>query len=125
VKDVDHITPQYRGFHRNLAPSPRSLRAARKGSIARRVVTSRASSASMTIARFFYRTDAWQPNRVDSLRNVVRDPHVALLFLIPGSGTTLRVNGRAHLSVAPQLHQSFAVEEKAPRSVMVVAVDSV
>ena len=36
-------------------------------------------------------------NRVDSLRNIVRDPRVALLFLIPGSGNTLRVNGRAHL----------------------------
>ena len=34
-------------------------------------------------------------NRVDSLRNIVRDPRVALLFLIPGSGSTLRVNGRA------------------------------
>src|ERR1700753_999015 len=37
-------------------------------------------------------------NRIDSLRNVVRDPRIALLFLIPGAGSTLRVNGRAHLS---------------------------
>ena len=40
-------------------------------------------------------------NRVDSLRNIVRDPRVGLLFLIPGSGSTLRVNGRAHLSTDP------------------------
>src|ERR1700744_1644471 len=37
-------------------------------------------------------------NRIDSLRNIVRDPRVALLFLIPGAGSTLRVNGRARLS---------------------------
>ena len=64
-------------------------------------------------------------NRVDSLRNIVRDPRAALLFLIPGAGTTLRVNGRAHLSVAPELLASFAVEDKAPRSVIVLAVDEV
>ena len=64
-------------------------------------------------------------NRIDSLRNVVRDPRVALLFLIPGVGNTLRVNGRAHLSVAPDLLRSFAIEEKAPRSVLVMAVETI
>jgi PPOX class probable FMN-dependent enzyme len=64
-------------------------------------------------------------NRVDSLRNVVRDPRVAFLFLIPGLGNCLRVNGRAHLSIAPALLQSFAVDDKAPRSVMVLAVETV
>src|SRR5690242_1134767 len=42
-------------------------------------------------------------NRIDSLRNIVRDPRVALLFLIPGSGTTLRVNGRVELSIDDDL----------------------
>src|SRR3954454_23472442 len=46
-------------------------------------------------------------NRVDSLRNIVRDPRVALLFLIPGAGSTLRVNGRAQVSVDPELLASF------------------
>src|SRR5262247_3179720 len=64
-------------------------------------------------------------NRIDSLRNIVRDSRVALLFLIPGSGTTLRVNGRAHLTTDAALRESFAVEEKAPRSVIVLAVDAV
>src|ERR1700692_41776 len=40
-------------------------------------------------------------NRIDSLRNIVRDPRVALLFLIPGAGSTLRVNGRGYLSADP------------------------
>ena len=64
-------------------------------------------------------------NRVDSLRNVVRDPRVALLFMVPGAGNTLRVNGKAVLSIEPALLASFAVEEKAPRSVMVVSVQEV
>jgi uncharacterized protein len=64
-------------------------------------------------------------NRMDSLRNVVRDPRVALLFLIPGVGNTLRVNGRALISVDPALLRSFAVEDKAPRSVMVLTVETV
>lgn len=64
-------------------------------------------------------------NRVDSLRNIVRDSNVALLFLIPGSGTTLRVNGRAQVSIEPALLESFAVEEKAPRSVIVMTVGEI
>jgi PPOX class probable FMN-dependent enzyme len=62
-------------------------------------------------------------NRIDSLRNIVRDPRIALLFLIPGSGNTLRVNGRAHISTDNDLRTSFAVNEKAPRSVIVMTVD--
>lgn len=64
-------------------------------------------------------------NRVDSLRNIVRDPRVALLFLLPGSGNTLRVNGRAEVRTDADLLQSFVMEDKAPRSVLVVAVDEV
>jgi PPOX class probable FMN-dependent enzyme len=64
-------------------------------------------------------------NRIDSLRNIMYDPHVALLFLIPGSGTTLRVNGTATLSADPQLLASFAVEEKEPRIVVEIAIHSV
>ena len=64
-------------------------------------------------------------NRIDSLKNIIRDPRCALLFLIPGSGTTLRANGRAHLSVDPDLLESFAVEEKAPRSVIVFEIDEI
>jgi PPOX class probable FMN-dependent enzyme len=64
-------------------------------------------------------------NRIDSLRNIVHDPRVALLFLIPGHGNTLRVNGRAHLSADPSLLASFVVEDKAPRSVMVMTVETI
>ncbi len=64
-------------------------------------------------------------NRVDSLRNIITNPHVALLFLIPGIGETLRVNGRAIVSVAPALLERFRVGGKLPRSVIVVSVDTV
>ena len=64
-------------------------------------------------------------NRVDSLRNIVRDPRIALLFLIPGSGSTLRVNGRAEVSAAPDLLASFKMDGKAPRTVIVMTVDEI
>jgi len=64
-------------------------------------------------------------NRVDSLRNIIRDPRVALLFLIPGLGNTLRVNGRAHLEDDPALLESFRMEGKLPRSVIVIEIDTI
>ena len=64
-------------------------------------------------------------NRVDSLRNLVVDPRIALLFLIPGVGETLRVNGRAAISVDPALCASFAMAGKLPRSVIVVTAERV
>lgn len=64
-------------------------------------------------------------NRVDSLRNIVANPQVALLFLIPGIGETLRVNGRAAITTDLALLRRFAVDGKLPRSVIVVFVDTV
>ena len=64
-------------------------------------------------------------NRVDSLRNIVRDPRVALCFLIPGSVNCLRVNGNAHLSVDPALKASFAVDGAEPRIVIVIETHAV
>src|SRR3954452_8736882 len=64
-------------------------------------------------------------NRIDSMRNILTNPHVALLFLIPGCGETLRVNGRAHISTAPTLLERFIMGDKLPRSVIVIEVDPV
>jgi PPOX class probable FMN-dependent enzyme len=64
-------------------------------------------------------------NRIDSLRNIVRDDRVAVLFLIPGVGETLRVNGRAAISVAPELIGRFPFRGTLPRSVIVVTAESV
>jgi hypothetical protein len=64
-------------------------------------------------------------NRIDSLRNIVRDPRVSLLFLVPGVGETLRINGRAALSTEPELCASFEISAKRPRCVLVVSIESV
>src|SRR5215472_12421431 len=64
-------------------------------------------------------------NRIDTLRNLVADPRVALLFLVPGIQETLRVNGRAVLSRDAELCESFAVNGNAPRVVIVVGIESV
>ena len=63
-------------------------------------------------------------NRLDGFRNILNDPRIALLFLIPGVGETLRVNGRASLSVDPELMASFAVNGKLPRSVLIVHIET-
>ena len=64
-------------------------------------------------------------NRVDSLRNIIRDDRVAVLFLIPGIGETLRINGRASISVAPDLIERFPYKSTLPRSVIVVRAERV
>ncbi|PVX78867.1 pyridoxamine 5'-phosphate oxidase family protein [Paraburkholderia unamae] len=64
-------------------------------------------------------------NRVDSLRNVVASSQVGLLFMVPGVGEMLRVNGRARVSTEASLLASFAVDGKPPRSVLVIDVQSV
>lgn len=63
--------------------------------------------------------------RIDSLRNLVLDPRCALLFLVPGVGEALRVNGRARISAHPRLCERFAVQGKAAESVLVIHVASV
>lgn len=64
-------------------------------------------------------------NRADSLRNLVSDPRVALLFLIPGLGETLRVNGTATITTDPALLQRFLMQGKAPKCVLVIHVETV
>lgn len=123
VKEVDRITPDYRRFIEAspfvaLATSgPEGLDCSPRGD--------RAGFVRIADEKTLLMPDRRGNNRVDSLANIVRDPRVALLFLIPGSGTTLRVNGTAHLSTDPALLDSFAVEEKAPRSVIVMRVERV
>jgi PPOX class probable FMN-dependent enzyme len=64
-------------------------------------------------------------NRLDTLRNILHDPRVALLFLIPGCGETIRVNGRATITADPALTRSFDIDGKTPRTVIVISVDRI
>jgi hypothetical protein len=123
VKEVDRITPDYA---RMMAASPflalatvgpEGLDCSPRGD--------RGSVVRIADERTLWLPDRRGNNRVDSLRNIVRDPRVALLFLIPGSGSTLRVNGRAHLSVDPALLDGLAIEGQRPRSVIVIRVETI
>jgi PPOX class probable FMN-dependent enzyme len=64
-------------------------------------------------------------NRVDSLSNIVRDPRVALMFLVPGSNTAMRINGRAIVAVEPDLLERFEMDGRHPRSVIVITIGEV
>jgi len=122
VKEVARITPHYRAlieaspFVALATSGPEGLDCSPRGDTPGFVRVIDETTLAMP--------DRRGNNRIDSLRNIVRDPRVALLFLIPGSGTTFRVNGRAVVATDPELLASFAVEEQAPRSVIVVTVES-
>lgn len=64
-------------------------------------------------------------NRTDSLRNIVRDGRVSLMFMVPGSENVVRVNGTARLSADPELTGTFEQRGRNPRSVVVVTVGEV
>ena len=61
-------------------------------------------------------------NRLYSLKNIIRNPAVGLLFIVPGLTETFRVNGDAVISRDPALLEQFTVQGSAPRTVMVVTV---
>ena len=123
VKVADRITPSYRvlidksPFAALATSGPEGLDCSPRGDLP--------GFVRIHDDRTLMMPDRRGNNRVDSLRNIVRDPKVALLFLIPGSGSTLRVNGRAHVSVEPTLLASCKVEGKMPRTVIVIAVDEI
>lgn len=123
AKEVDRLTPEYRRlieaspFVALATSGPEGLDCSPRGD----------SGAVVRIQddRTLLLPDRRGNDRIDSLRNVVRDPRVGLLFLIPGSGTTLRINGTAVISVAPDLLAAFETEGKPPRSVLVVTIQTV
>jgi len=122
-KEVDHVHPHYRAFIEAapfavLATSgPGGLDASPRGDPAGFVVVEDEKTLLLP--------DRRGNNRVDSLQNVLADPRVALLFLIPGVGETLRVNGTARISVDPVLLARFEMDGKLPRSVLIVDVQTV
>jgi len=123
VKVADRITPEYRKlievspFAALATGGPEGLDCSPRGDAAGFVRIHDDKTLMMP--------DRRGNNRVDSLRNIVRDPRIALLFLIPGVGSTLRINGRAHVSIDTALCETFLTEGKAPRSVVVMTIDEV
>lgn len=123
VKEIDHIIPAYAAFI-EVSPfvalataGPEGLDCSPRGD--------QPGFVRIHDERTLMMPDRRGNNRADSLRNIIRDGRAGLLFLVPGSGTTLRVNGKAKISINPQLCASFEVQGKAPRSVVVITVESV
>jgi PPOX class probable FMN-dependent enzyme len=123
VKEIDYINPHYRKFI-EAAPffalatcGPEGLDCSPRGDAP--------GFVRVADAKTLHIPDRRGNNRIDSLRNIVSDPRVALLFLIPGVGETIRVIGRASISTDPALTESFIVNDKTPRTVIVVAVERV
>jgi PPOX class probable FMN-dependent enzyme len=121
VKEIDHINADYRAFI-EAAPffalatgGPDGLDCSPRGDPAGFVRVH--DDKTLMIP------DRRGNNRIDSLRNLIHDPRVALLFLIPGCGETIRVNGRAQICTDPELCESFRMEGKTPRCVLVVTVE--
>jgi uncharacterized protein len=123
AKVTDRITPHYRAFI-EVSPfaalatcGPEGLDCSPRGDLG--------GFVRVHDDRTLMMPDRRGNNRIDSLRNIVRDPRTAFMFMIPGHGNAIRVNGRAEVSVDPGLLASFAVDGKAPRSVIVMHVDEV
>lgn len=123
VKEVDRITPHYRAyieaspFAMLATCGPEGLDCTPRGDTPGFVRVEDEKTLVMP--------DRRGNNRIDSLRNIVRDPRVALLFLVPGCGNTLRLNGRARISSDPGLLKSLEMDGKAPRTALIVTVDAV
>lgn len=123
IKELDHVHPHYRAlieaapFAILATSGPDGLDASPRGDPAGFVTV--ADDKTLLIP------DRRGNNRIDSLRNILADPRVALLFLIPGVGETLRVNGRASISIDPDLLARFSMHDKPPRSVLVIHVETV
>lgn len=64
-------------------------------------------------------------NRLDSLRNIVRDGRVSLMFLVPGSNNVVRVNGTARLTADPALRARFEKKGKLPATVIVISIGEI
>jgi len=123
VKEIDHINGSYRKlieaapFVAVATSGPEGLDCSPKGDV--RGFVRILDDKTLAIP------DRPGNNRIDGFRNIVRDPRVALLFLIPGVGETLRVNGRASITTDPELMQGFAVSGKLPRCVLIVHIESI
>jgi len=123
VKEVDHVHPHYRKF---IEHSPFALLAT--GAAGHMDVSPRGDAPGFVRVedeKTLLIADRRGNNRIESLRNIIADPRIALLFLIPGIAETLRVKGTARISVKDELLEQFEVQGRAPSSVLVIHVQSV
>ena len=123
VKEIDHVNADYRAFIEK-APFV-AMATAGAGGLDCSPRGDPAGFVRVHDEKTVMIPDRRGNNRIDSLRNIIEDPRVALLFLIPGCSETIRVIGRAQICTDPELCQSFEMQGKAPRCVIIVAVERV
>ncbi len=123
VKEVDHVHAAYRPFI-ELAPFV-VLASSGAGGLDVSPRGDQTSVVHIEDSKTLYLPDRRGNNRIDTMRNIIEDPRVALLFMVPGVGETLRVNGTAHISVQPELLSRFEVNGQLPKSVLRIDVTSV
>jgi hypothetical protein len=122
-KEVPHITPHYRAL---IEASPFALLAtAGPGGLDLSPRGDPPGFVKVQDPTTLLLPERRGNNRIDSLRNLLHDPRMALLFLIPNLGETLRVNGQASISVDPELLGRFPMEDKLPKCVLVIEVETV
>ncbi|WP_462380938.1 pyridoxamine 5'-phosphate oxidase family protein [Pseudomonas sp. Marseille-QA0892] len=123
LKEADHIHPLYRPFIEQApfvvlaTAGPDGLDASPRGDAP--------GFVHIEDSHTLLLPDRRGNNRIDSLRNIVSDPRVALIFLLPGIGETLRINGTAEILVQPELLSRFAVQDQLPKSVLRISVNAV
>ena len=120
-KELDHVSDHYRRFI-EAAPfvvvatsGPGGLDCSPRGDAQGFVVVKDANTLLLP--------DRRGNNRLDTLKNLLHDPRISLLFLIPGVGETMRINGRARIVADPCLCKSFAVQGKTPTTVIIITVE--
>ena len=123
IKEIDHITELHRAY---IEASPFVIVATSgPGGVDCSPRGDPPGFVRVVDKRTLLMPDRRGNNRLDSLRNLVVDPRIGLLFLVPGVGMTLRVNGTAEITTDPQLRESFAFEGKLPTTVIIVTTQSV
>lgn len=124
AKEIDYISDHYRSFI-EAAPFAALASVAEDGVDCTPRGDPKGQFCRVVDAKTLMMPDRNGNNRVDTLRNIVRDGRCSLMFLIPGIGEALRVIGRAELCIEPALLASFEMQGKLPRSVIVVHVERV
>ncbi len=114
AKEIDHVDTHYAAL---VAASPFcAIASAGPGGLDVSPRGDGPGSVAVADSKTLLLPDRRGNNRADTLKNIVADPRVALLFLIPGVGEALRVNGTARISIDPDLCRRFAMDGKHARS---------
>ena len=120
-KEIDHINKHYRQF---IERSPFLILATYGANgIDCSPRGDPAGFVRVVSSRCLQLPDRRGNNRLDSMRNILTNPQVGLIFLIPGIGETIRVSGKAEILVEDELCDSFSINGKSASSVISISVD--